>query len=98
MALLAGSVALLGRPATASAQAKPVVVEEIVARVDNEMISLSDYQKADASLHEEVTQQCQGCTPDKILADYKEQQKNLLRDLIDQQLLVARAKGYEHQR
>ena len=92
MALLAGSVALLGRPATASAQGKPVVVEEIIARVDNEMISLSDYQKADASLHEEVTQQCQGCTQDKILALYKEQQKNLLRDLIDQQLLIARAK------
>ena len=69
-----------------------MVVEEIVARVDNEMITLSDYQKADASLHEEVTQHCQGCTPEKIQDDYKEQQKNLLRDLIDQQLLISRAK------
>jgi peptidyl-prolyl cis-trans isomerase SurA len=92
IALLAGSVALLGHPATTSAQAKPVVVEEIVARVDNEMISLSDYQKADATLHDEVSQQCQGCTPDKIQADYKDQQKDLLRDLIDQQLLISRAK------
>ncbi len=31
-----------------------MVVEEIVARVDNEMITLSDYQKADAALHEEI--------------------------------------------
>jgi peptidyl-prolyl cis-trans isomerase SurA len=92
IALLAGSVVLLGRPAAVNAQAKPVVVEEIVARVDNEMISLSEYQKADASLHSEIAQQCQGCTPDKIKAEYDEQQKNLLRDLIDQQLLVARAK------
>jgi peptidyl-prolyl cis-trans isomerase SurA len=94
-ALLAGSVALLGRPTTVSAQAKPVVVEEIVARVDNEMITLSAYQKADAQLHDEVAQACQACPPDKILADYKEQQKNLLRDLIDQQLLVARAKDMD---
>jgi peptidyl-prolyl cis-trans isomerase SurA len=92
LALLAGSVALLGRPATVNAQAKPVVVEEIVARVDNEMISLSDYQKADAALHQEVQQDCQGCPQDKILAEYKDRQKNLLRDLIDQRLLVARAK------
>jgi peptidyl-prolyl cis-trans isomerase SurA len=90
--LLAGSVALLAHPALTNAQAKPVVVEEIVARVDNEMISLSDYQKADAALHQEIAQQCQACPPDKIQADYKEQQKNLLRDLIDQHLLVARAK------
>jgi peptidyl-prolyl cis-trans isomerase SurA len=91
-ALLAGSIVLLARPTSTNAQAKPVVVEEIVARVDNEMISLSDYQKADAALHQEIAQQCQACPPDKIQADYKEQQKNLLRDLIDQHLLVARAK------
>lgn len=91
-AMLVGSVVLLLRPADLGAQGKPVVVEEIVARVDNEMISLSEYQKADASLHQEVAQQCQGCPQDKIQAYYTEQQKNLLRDLIDQRLLVARAK------
>ena len=93
--ILAGGVVLLGRPTTVSAQAKPVVVEEIVARVDNEMITLSAYQKADAQLHDEVQQDCQACPPDKILADYKDRQKNLLRDLIDQQLLVARAKDMD---
>lgn len=76
----------------ASAQQKGTVVEEIVARVNNEIITLSDYQKAGAALTEEVTQDCQGCTPDKIQSEIKDQQKDLLRGLIDQALLVERAK------
>ncbi len=92
IALLAGCAALLGAPTFVSAQAKPVLVEEVVARVDNDIITLSDYQKADAALHDEIAQQCQACSQDKILADYKDGQKNLLRDLIDTQLLIARAK------
>ena len=75
-----------------------MVVEEIIARVDNEMISLSDYQKADPPLREEVTQECQGCTPDKMLAVYKDQQKNLLRDLIDQSTAGCARERHEHQR
>jgi peptidyl-prolyl cis-trans isomerase SurA len=39
-----------------------------------------------------VTQDCQGCTQDKIQTEIKEQQKDLLRGLIDQALLVERAK------
>jgi peptidyl-prolyl cis-trans isomerase SurA len=92
IALFAGCAALLGASPSVSAQAKPVLVEEVVARVDNEIITLSDYQKADAALHDEIAQQCQACPQDKILADYKDGQKNLLRDLIDTQLLIARAK------
>jgi peptidyl-prolyl cis-trans isomerase SurA len=74
------------------AQTKGVVVEEIVARVNNSIISLSDFQKADQSLHEEVAHGCQNCAADKIGAEYKDRQKDLLRDLIDQQLLIERAK------
>jgi peptidyl-prolyl cis-trans isomerase SurA len=92
IALFASCAALLGASPSVSAQAKPVLVEEVVARVDNEIITLSDYQKADAALHDEIAQQCQACPQDKILADYKDGQKNLLRDLIDTQLLIARAK------
>lgn len=75
---------------TIHAQAKDVVVEEIVARVNNDIVTLSDYQKAEASLRQEVTQDCQGCMPDKINAEYNTRAKNLLRDLIDQDLLVQR--------
>ena len=79
-------------PAKTQAQAKAAVVEEIIARVNNDVITLSDYQKADQQLREEVAHDCQGCPPDKVEADYKSQQKDLLRDLIDQSLLVQRAK------
>lgn len=82
----------LAAPTDVNAQAKGTVIEEIVARVNNDAITLSDVEKADQSLHEEIAHECQGCTPDKIDAAYKDGQKNLLRDLIDQSLLVERAK------
>ncbi len=68
------------------------VVEEIVARVNNEIISYSEYQKSEAELHDEVKQDCQGCTQDRLNAMYEDRQKNLLRDQIDQSLLEQRAK------
>jgi len=79
----------------AFAQTKGTVVEAIVARVNNEIITLSDYEKAEQSLQQEVAQECQGCTPDKIDAEYKAQQKDLLRGLIDSALLVERAKDMD---
>jgi peptidyl-prolyl cis-trans isomerase SurA len=82
----------LTMPLDARAQSKGIVVEEIVARVNNDAITLSDLQKADQSLHEEVVHDCPGCSPDKVDEVYKEKQKDLLRDLVDQALLTERAK------
>jgi peptidyl-prolyl cis-trans isomerase SurA len=83
-------------PASASAPAASthhgVVAEEIVARVNNDIISLTDYEKAEAALHHDVTEDCQACPADRVDAMYKDKQKDLLRDLIDQQLLVQRGK------
>ncbi len=79
-------------PGVARAQAKAAVVEEIIARVNNDIITQSDYQKADAQLHDECAHDCQGCSPEKIAEEYKGQQKDLLRGLIDQSLMVQRAK------
>jgi peptidyl-prolyl cis-trans isomerase SurA len=79
-------------PSVARAQAKAAVVEEIIARVNNDIVTQSDYVHADAQLHEEIAHDCQGCPKDKIDADYKDQQKDLLRGLIDQSLMVQRAK------
>ena len=59
------------------------VVEEIVARVNNEIISYSEYQKAQSELHQEVQQDCSGCNQDRLTTLYDERQKNLLRDQID---------------
>jgi peptidyl-prolyl cis-trans isomerase SurA len=68
------------------------VVEEIVARVNNEIITFSEYQKSESELHEEVRQDCQGCAQDRLNQIYEDRQKNLLRDQIDQSLLQQRAK------
>jgi peptidyl-prolyl cis-trans isomerase SurA len=92
LALLSAGALLVLSPARVAAQNKGTVVEEIVARVNNSIITLTDYQKGDQSLREEVSRSCQNCPPDRISTEYKERQKDLLRDLIDQQLLIERAK------
>lgn len=97
MVWLAVFVALVLAPgaraqAQSQAQSKDTLVEEIVARVNNQIITLSDYEKAAQGLAEEVRQDCQNCAPDQLAAEIKDRQKNLLRDMIDQQLLIERAK------
>ncbi|HKO05460.1 MAG TPA: peptidylprolyl isomerase [Candidatus Acidoferrales bacterium] len=74
------------------AQEKGKVVEEIVARVNNEIITLSDYERAEASLEEESRQDCPACTADKLQETVKTRRTNLLRDLIDQSLLAQKGK------
>jgi len=74
------------------AQTKGRVVEEIIARVNNEIITASDLSRARASLQEEARQECRNCTPEQLQAIIAEKEKNLLRDLIDQSLLVQRGK------
>jgi len=88
-ALIAGAALV---PSGARAQTKSLVVEEIIARVNNDVITMSDYQKAEEQLREEVAHDCTGCPQDKLMAEFKEQQKDLLRGLIDQSLMVQRAK------
>src|ERR1700733_2771716 len=79
-------------PSSASAQTKPAPTGEIVARVNDQVITLAEYQKAEQQLRDETAQDCQGCPPEKIEAQFKAQQKDLLRGLIDQVLMVQRAK------
>jgi peptidyl-prolyl cis-trans isomerase SurA len=78
--------------AAASPTHHGVVVEEIVARVNNDIITLTDYDKAGGALHQDVADECQGCAADRVDAMYKDKQKDLLRDMIDQQLLIQRGK------
>jgi peptidyl-prolyl cis-trans isomerase SurA len=79
--------------------AKPVsaesgkVIEEIIARVNNEIITRSDYQKELATAEDDARQECQGrCTPEQLRANIEDRRKGALRDLIDQSLLVQRGK------
>jgi len=74
----------------AQSQTKPTA--EIVASVNNEPITLADYQKSEQQLRDEVASDCKACPPEKIEAQFKEQQKDLLRGMIDQALMVQRAK------
>src|SRR5712672_342769 len=68
-------------------------VEEIIARVNNEIITRSELDKARAAAEEEAKQECQGkCTPEQLRTDIEDRQKNTLRELIDQSLLVQRGK------
>ncbi len=78
--------------ASSVAQNKGRVVEEIIARVNNEVITASDLQRARNSLQEEAKQECPNCSPQQAQILLGGKEKNLLRDLIDQSLLGQRAK------
>src|SRR6266849_8746713 len=78
-------------PATPTASGK--TVEEIIARVNNEIITRSEYKRARQSSEEDVRQEGQNrCTPEQLQTAIDDHQKTTLRDLIDQSLLVQRAK------
>jgi hypothetical protein len=70
------------------AQTKSVVVEEVVARVNNDVITQEDLAKARDAVQGEVQEECRGCTPEQIQQQVATKDKNVLRDLIDQSLLV----------
>ena len=79
------------KAAPASTEGK--VVEEIIARVNNEIITRSELDKARRAAEEEATQECNGrCTPEQLQAAIEDRRKNALRELIDQSLLVQRGK------
>src|SRR5882724_1460766 len=64
------------------------VVEEIIARVNNEIITRSEYARSRDQLKQEAQQQ-NPSGADRLVA---EKQRDVLRDLIDQQLLLQKGK------
>jgi len=77
-------IALACLPALAAGQ----VVEEIIARVNNQIITRSEFERSKDQLKDEVKQQ-DPKDPDKA---YARREKDILRDLIDQQLLLDKGK------
>src|SRR5208283_555420 len=67
------------------------VVEEIVTRVNSQIITLSEFQRSKDQLRDDVKQQ-DAANADKL---YAEREKDILRDLIDQQLLLAKGKDLD---
>jgi peptidyl-prolyl cis-trans isomerase SurA len=69
------------------------VIEEIVARVNNEVITRSELERSKVTAEDDAKADCQNrCTPEQLKQLTDDRQKNALRDLIDQSLLVQRAK------
>jgi peptidyl-prolyl cis-trans isomerase SurA len=84
---------LLIAPALAClAQTKSVVIEEVIARVNNDAITRSDLDRARSEMRQEAQQDCPKCTPKEIDDRVATADKNVLRDLIDNSLLVQRGK------
>jgi peptidyl-prolyl cis-trans isomerase SurA len=71
-----------------AAFAADTIVEEIVARVNNQIITSSEFRRSEDELRKEAQQQ-DPVNADKIIAD---REKDVLRDLIDQQLLLQKGK------
>jgi peptidyl-prolyl cis-trans isomerase SurA len=78
--IIAGILAL-----AVSAAAQDSVVEEIVVRVNNSIITRSDVERARQQLQAELQQSGQ-------TSQLQDHEKDLVRDLIDQQLLIQKSK------
>ena len=72
-------------PAVLSAD---TVVEEIIARVNNEIITRTEYARSRDQLKQDIQQQ-DAANADRL---FGEKQRDVLRDLIDQQLLLQKGK------
>ncbi len=76
----------LNLPVTPAITPNGEVVEEAVVRVNDQIINRSDVERSREQLAQELQQS--NATP----AEAAERQNNMLRDMIDQQLLLSRAK------
>lgn len=68
------------------------VVERIIARVNNDIVTQRQFEQKQEDLRAQLAQEYSGAELD---AQFKEQSKNLLRDLIDQDLMVQKAKDLD---
>src|SRR5271163_745076 len=89
-ALAAGQAAApVPAPAAAASAGEPGhVVEEIITRVNSQIITSSEFARSKDQLKDDVKQQ-DAANADKL---FGEREKDILRDLIDQQLLLEKGK------
>ena len=73
-------------PASTPITANATVVEDAIARINDQVITRTEYERSEQGLVDEAKQE--NWTP----AEYEDKQKNLLRDMIDQQLLLSKGK------
>jgi peptidyl-prolyl cis-trans isomerase SurA len=65
------------------------IIEEIIAQVNDRIIVLSEYQRSLESLRQELEQS--GVSGLELESRYREESQNVLRELIDHELLVQKA-------
>jgi peptidyl-prolyl cis-trans isomerase SurA len=83
-------------PVKKTTDAEGKVVEEIIARVNNEIITRSELDKAKTEAVEAAKDQCSTrCSPEQLQVAIEDGQKFALRDLIDQSLLAQRGKDMD---
>jgi peptidyl-prolyl cis-trans isomerase SurA len=82
------SLALLLVLGVSPAFSADTVVEEIIARVNNQIVTRSEYLRSKDQLKQEAEQQDPGHATQVVA----EREKDVLRDLIDQQLLIEKGK------
>jgi peptidyl-prolyl cis-trans isomerase SurA len=85
---VAGKAAPAAQTAAASQVAPGQMVEEIIARVNGQIVTRSEFLRSKDQLKDEVKQQ-DAANADKL---YAEREKDILRDLVDQQLLLEKGK------
>ena len=68
------------------------IVERIIARVNNDIITARQFEQEKQKLREQLGEQYTGA---ELEQQFQEQSKNLLRDLIDQDLMVQKAKDLD---
>lgn len=73
-------------PAATPVMPNGAVVEDVIARVNDQVITRSEYERSQQQLLQEAQQQGVG------QAEFQERQQNMLRDMIDQQLLLSKGK------
>ena len=88
--VMAGVALLAGPVGAARGGAK--IIERIIARVNTEIITQHRYDDEQAQLRSRLAEQYSGAELD---AQVREQSKNLLRDLIDESLMVQKAKDLD---
>ncbi|HET9178244.1 MAG TPA: peptidylprolyl isomerase [Terriglobia bacterium] len=84
--LTAGALTFTGIAPRVSA--KTVLVERIIARINNKIITQRQYDKERNTLHAQLAAQYSGAQLD---GQFNQKSKDLLRDLIDQDLMVQKA-------
>jgi peptidyl-prolyl cis-trans isomerase SurA len=88
--MLAVAVALVGAASPAFAARK--VIERIIARVNSEIITQRQFEREREKLRAQLGQQYAGAELESKVREYS---KDLLRDLIDQALMVQKAKDLD---